>query len=134
MALFSQLGNYRNAGLLVMRAGIGAMMVFYGLPKLYEPDSWAGLGSNMSYVHVNFWPAFWGFMCVLTQTVGGLFCIIGLWFRLVCLLMIIVFGVAVIHHFRLQEGLRGAAPAIVLAFVYVGFLFVGPGKFSIDKG
>ena len=47
MALFSQLGNYKNTGLFLMRVGLGAMMIVHGLPKLTHPEKWAGLGSAM---------------------------------------------------------------------------------------
>ena len=133
MALFSQLGNYRNAGLFIMRSGIGAMMIVHGLPKITHPENWAGLGEAMGTLHIHFLPAFWGFMCALTETVGGLFSILGRWFRLVSLFMIVVFIVATLHHLNAGDGIAGASHAIELGFVYLGFLFIGPGKYSVDK-
>ena len=134
MALFSQLGNYRNTGLFIMRVGIGAMMIYHGLPKITHPEKWEGLGMAMGSLHIHFFPAFWGFMCAVTETVGGLFSILGLWFRLVSLLMIIVFTVAVLHHINAGDGIGGASEALELGFAYIGFLFIGPGRFSVDKG
>ena len=133
MALFSQLGNYRNTGLFIMRAGIGAMMIFHGLPKLTHPEKWAGLGGAMDTLHIHFLPAFWGFMCAITETIGGLFSILGLWFRLVSIFMIFLFIIASMHHIDAGDGIGGASHAIELGFVYVGFLFLGPGRFSVDK-
>ena len=134
MALFSQLGNYKNAGLFIMRAGIGAMMIVHGLPKITHPEKWAGLGEAMGTLHIHFFPAFWGFMCALTETVGGLFSILGLWFRLVSLFMVIVFTVATLHHLNAGDSITDASHAIELGFVYIGFLFIGPGRYSVDKG
>ncbi len=134
MALFPQLNNYRNTGLLIMRAGIGAMMIFHGLPKITHPEKWAGLGEAMGTLHIHFLPAFWGFMCAVTETIGGLFTVMGLWFRLVSLLMVFTFIVASLHHINSGDGLGEASHAIELAFVYFGFMFIGPGKFSVDKG
>jgi putative oxidoreductase len=89
MALFSQLGNYKNFGLLVMRAGLGVMMFIHGLPKLTGgPAKWESLGTAMGHLHIHFFPVFWGFMSAITETIGGIFCVLGLWFRLVCLLMV----------------------------------------------
>ena len=133
MALFSQLGNYRNAGLFIMRAGVGAMMIVHGLPKITHPEKWAGLGEAMGTLHIHFLPAFWGFMCALTETIGGLFSILGLWFRLVSLFMLIVFIVATLHHLNSGDSVADASHAIELAFVYFGFMFIGPGKYSVDK-
>lgn len=117
-----------------MRAGVGIMMVYHGLPKITHPEKWHGLGEAMGALHIHFWPAFWGFMCALTECIGGLFCVLGLWFRLVSILMVIVMVVAALHHFNTGDGLSGASHAIELAFVYFGFIFIGPGRFSIDKG
>ena len=117
----------------MMRAGIGGMMVVHGLPKITNPDSWAGLGAGMGALHIHFLPAFWGFMCALTETVGGLFTVLGLWFRLVALFMIFNFIVATLHDYD-AGGITKAAQAIELGFVYIGFLFIGPGKLSVDKG
>ena len=133
MALFSQLNRYSNFGLLVMRAGLGAMMIVHGLPKLTHPEKWADLGAAMGNLHIHFIPAFWGFMCALTETVGGLFCILGLWFRLVALFMVFNFVVAALSHIYGGDGIAEAAHAIELSFVFFGFLFIGPGNYSVDR-
>jgi putative oxidoreductase len=117
-----------------MRVGIGAMMVFHGLPKITHPEKWAGLGSAMGSLHIHFWPTFWGFIAALTETIGGLFSILGLWFRLVSLFMIFLFIVATLHHFDTGSSIGEASEAIELGFVYIGLLFLGPGRFSVDKG
>ena len=134
MALFSQLGNYKNFGLLVMRAGLGIMMFMHGLPKLTGGiPKWEALGHDMSYLHIHFMPAFWGFMCAVTECIGGLLCVLGLWFRFVCILMFINFVVAVLSHMAAGDGIMGASHAIELVFVFFGLTFVGAGTLSIDK-
>ncbi len=133
MALFSQVGRYSNFGLFIMRAGIGGIMIMYGLPILIHPDQWEGYGSAMGNLHVHFFPAFWGFMFALTETVGGLFLVIGLWFRLVSLLLLFSFIVAALSHFSKGQGIEKAAHALELCFVFAGLFFVGPGKISVDR-
>ncbi len=137
MALFSQVGKYSNFGLFIMRAGIGAILIMYGLPKLTHPEKWAGLGEAMGNLHIHFLYSFWGFMSALTLTVGGLFCILGLWFRLVSLLLLFNFIVATLVHLygsgSLNERLNDGAHAMELCFVFAGFFFVGAGKFSVDR-
>jgi putative oxidoreductase len=134
MALFSQLGNYKNFGILVARVGLGIMMFLHGLPKLTGgPEKWASLGQNIAHLHIHFYPVFWGFMSAITETIGGLFCVLGLWFRLVCLLMFINFIVAILTLFAGGSTVLEASEAIELCFVFFGFLFIGPGGISIDK-
>ena len=134
MALFSQLGNYRNFGLFVMRVGIGVMLFLHGLPKLTGgPAKWESLGHSMSNLHIHFYPVFWGFMSAITECIGGLFCVLGLWFRLVSLLMVFNFIVAILALLAGGKDALGASEAIELAFVFFGFLFLGAGSYSVDK-
>ena len=134
MALFSQLGNYKNFGLLVMRAGIGVMMFMHGLSKLTGgPVKWEDLGHSMSQLHIHFLPTFWGFMCAVTETIGGLFCVLGLWFRLVSILMVINFIVAALDCYAEAHKIMDASHAIELVFVFFGFIFLGAGEWSVDK-
>ena len=133
MALFSQVGRYTNFGLFIMRAGLGGIMILYGLPILTHSDQWADYGTAMGNLHVHFFPAFWGFMFALTETIGGLFLILGLWFRLVCLLLLFSFIVAALTHFSKHQGIEAAAHALELCFTFAGLFFVGPGKYSVDR-
>ena len=77
-----------NAGLLVLRIGIGLIFIIHGVPKLMGGvELWTQLGSTMSIVGISFAPAFWGFMAAITEVAGGLFIILGLLHRLVALMM-----------------------------------------------
>ena len=134
MALFSQLGNYRNFGLLVIRIGLGVMMFMHGLPKLTGgPEKWTALGHNMGYMHIHFFPVLWGFMSAVTESIGGIFIVLGLWFRLICVLMAINFIVAILTLFGAGKDIMGASEAIELAFVFFGLIFLGAGTLSVDK-
>ena len=133
MAIFGKLGRYTGTGLFIMRAGVGAMMIVHGLPNLTGgTKNWTDIGHAMGNLHIYFLPAMWGFISALTLTVGGLFCILGLWFRVVCLFMVFNFIVAATTHFTGIDGIAGAAHALELCFVFAGLLFLGPGRYSVD--
>lgn len=137
MALFSKLGNYKNFGLLVIRLGLGIMFIFHGYPKLIGGvKMWEEVGSATRSVGIHFLPVMWGLLAALTETVGGVLLILGLGFRLVCLLLFINMLVAVASHLHESGemgGVMGAAQAIEMAIVFAGLLFVGPGRYSVDK-
>ena len=134
MAYFSRLNNYRNTGLLIMRVGLGAMMIYHGYPKLLGgPEGWEGLGTSTKYIGITFLPLVWGFLAAVVETLGGFLLLIGLAFRPVCLLLVINMIVASATHFGKGDGLQGASHAVELAFVFAGLLFLGPGKYSVDK-
>ena len=134
MALLSNLGKYKNTGLLLMRVGLGAMFIYHGYPKLLGgPDKWAALGGAAKYIGIHFLPTFWGFLSACTETFGGFLLVIGLAFRPVCLLLLINLVVAALMHFGTGGGLEQAAHAIEDAIMFAGLLFVGPGRYSVDK-
>lgn len=134
MAILSNLGSYRNTGLFIIRVGLGVMFVLHGYPKLLGgPDKWVQLGSATKYIGIHFAPAFWGFMAACTETFGGFLLVLGLAFRPVCILLVINLVVAALMHLGTGGGLEQAAHAIEDAIVFAGLLFVGPGRYSVDK-
>jgi putative oxidoreductase len=137
MTLFGGLGNYKNFGLLIIRVGLGIMFIYHGYPKLIGgPEMWQRLGSATNSVGVHFLPTAWGLLSALTEAVGGFLLIIGLAFRPVCLLLFINLAVAAafsLHQGGENGGLGGAAHAIEDAIMFAGLLFVGPGRYSVDK-
>ncbi|PTQ99778.1 putative oxidoreductase [Mucilaginibacter yixingensis] len=134
MAMLSNLGNYKNFGLLVIRLGLGAMFIYHGLPKLEGgPEMWKGLGGAAANVGITFWPVLWGFLSALVEAGGGVLLILGLGFRPVCVLLLINLIVAASFLFHKGDGWAGAAHPIEDAIMFAGLLFVGPGKYSVDK-
>lgn len=134
MALLGKLGNYKDFGLLVMRAGVGAMMILHGYPKLLGgPDKWESLGGSMKNIGIHFMPVFWGGMAAVAETIGGLFLILGFFFRPSALLLCFTMVIAAMSHLYRGQGINEASHAITLGFVFFGLIFLGPGKYSVDK-
>ena len=135
MAIFETLGKYRNTGLLILRLGIGTMMIIHGFPKIAGgPDMWQGIGGNMKLIGIDFLPVMWGFMAAATETFGGFLLILGLFFRPVNMLLVFTMLIATLVHFSdPKQGLNEASHAIELAIVFFSLIFIGPGKYSIDK-
>ncbi|QXU41433.1 MULTISPECIES: DoxX family protein [Pedobacter] len=134
MAILDNLGKYRNTGLLLIRIGLGVMFIIHGFPKLAGgPDGWTGLGGSMKVIGINFLPVFWGFMAAVSETFGGFLLIVGLFFRPALILLIFTMIIAALVHFGKGDGLQGASHAIELGIVFFGLIFIGPGKYSVDK-
>jgi putative oxidoreductase len=133
MAALGKLGNYKNFGLFIIRVGLGIMFIYHGYPKLLGGQKmWEQLGESTKYVGIHFMPMVWGLLCALVETVGGVLLVIGLWFRPVCILLLINLAVAVAVSLH-GGGLQDAAHAIEDAIVFAGLIFLGPGKYSVDK-
>lgn len=134
MAIFESLGKYRNTGLLILRVGLGVMMMTHGLPKIMGgPSGWADLGGSMKVVGIDFLPTVWGFLAAISEGLGGFLLILGLFFRPVNMMLVFTMIIAALVHFAKGDGLSGASHAIELGVVFLGLIFIGPGKYSIDK-
>lgn len=135
MAVFSSLAKQRNFGLLILRIGLGAFMIIqHGLPKLMGgPELWAKVGSSMSHLGIDFFHVFWGLSAALVETLGGVFLILGLWFRPTAFAFCIVMAIAGYQHLQMGDGWSVASRAFELLFVFFGIAFVGPGKYSVDR-
>lgn len=134
MAIFGKLENFRDTGLLLMRVGLGIMMITHGYPKLMGgPEKWLKLGRAMEHFNIHSYHTAWGFAAAVAEGIGGLMLILGLFFRPMSILLMGTMIVAVTKHLAQGDGLSDASHAIELAFVFLGLVFLGPGRYSVDK-
>lgn len=132
--MFKKLGSYSNFALLLIRVGLGIMMIMHGYPKLTGGiDKWEKIGGAMSELGIDFLPVFWGFMASFAEAIGGMFLVLGLFFRPATLLLLMTMIVAALKHINGGDGIMGASHAIELAVVFIGLFILGPGKYSVDK-
>lgn len=128
------LNKYRDAGLLILRIGLGIMYIFHGAPKISSgPERWGKLGTAMGNFGIDFLPVFWGFMAAFSEFFGGLLLILGLFFRPACILLAITMIVAAGYHIDRGDGLLGASHAIENSIVLLSLILIGSGKLSLDK-
>ena len=127
------LAKYADFGLLLLRVSIGVLFILYTAPALLGgPAAWAHFGSGARAwgLHSHF--QLWGFLGALCGCTGGVLMIFGLFFRIGVLLVLVL---AIGHAIAVTKGagFRIALPSIEICFVLAGILFVGPGKYSVDK-
>lgn len=122
-----------NTGLLILRIGIGIMFILHGIPKLAGgPATWDFLGSQMDIIGVGLGATFWGFMAALSESLGGLLLILGLFTRPAAFLMLFTMFMATLMHLTNGDGLKGASHAIELGIVFLAVILTGAGRFSLD--
>ena len=127
------LAKYREAGLLLMRVSIGLLFILYAAPTLIGgPRAWAHFGAGAGHFGLHSHFQIWGFIGSLLGCLGGVLMIFGLFFRIGVLLVLVL---AIGHALAVCEGtgFRVALPSIEMCFVLAGLLFIGPGKYSVDK-
>lgn len=126
-------GQYRNVGLLIIRAGLGLIFILHGYPKVFGgPEKWEQVGVSMQYLGIEFAPMFFGFMAGAIELFGGLFLAFGIFFTPTLVLMILVMAVAAAEQAATGGGLTGITHPIELALVFLGLLFIGPGRYSLE--
>jgi putative oxidoreductase len=126
--------SFRDLGLLVFRLGLGGMFMWHGAPKVFGGAAkWAALGKTMGVFGITFAPAFWGFMSGFAEFFGGLLFAIGLFYRPACILLAGNMAVAFSSQMLTGKGLMKAAQSLEDGFAFLGALFVGPGKYSVDE-
>jgi putative oxidoreductase len=134
MILFENRYRTHDLGLLLLRIGVGAMFTLHGYPKLFGgPEAWAQIGGVMKLVGLDFAPAFWGFLAAVAETLGGQLLALGLCFRATCVLLLGTMIMATIMHVSSGDGFNGYSHALEAAFVFLGLLFSGPGRYSLDQ-
>jgi len=129
------LNTARDAGLLIMRAGIGVCFFYiHGLPKIMAgAPVWAKLGAAMGNLGIHFAPVGWGFMAASAEFAGGFLIIIGLLTRPAAAIMAFNMLVAVTMHLALGQGLETASHALELLFFFTGLMLTGAGRYSLDR-
>lgn len=126
-------GKYFDLGLLILRVGIGVMMILHGAPKMFGgPEKWETIGAATQHVGIHFAPMFFGFMAALAEFFGGILLLFGLYFGAALVLLIINMAVAASYHLGSGDGLMGASHAIELGILFLSLLFIGPGLYSLD--
>ena len=132
--ILTWLSNYRDLGLLVLRAGIGIMMTLHGWPKLAGGlPAWEKLGQAMSHVGINFFPGFWGFSCAMVETIGGVLLIIGFCFRPVTILLTLNFIVATVLLYKTSGVFLDWSRPAEMLILFFSRIFIGAGKYSVDR-
>lgn len=134
MPLLENRYRYADLGLLLLRLGLGVMFVVHGYPKLMGgPATWTALGGEMRHLGLGFAPTFWGLAAAVAETIGGQLLALGLLFRWACAALLLTMIVATVSHLAAGEGFDGYAHAVESGIVFLGLLFVGPGKYSVDQ-
>jgi len=126
--------KYKDQVLLFARCTLGLFFIFvHGLPKIMGgPERWEGVGGALSSIGITFWPEGFGLIAALSEFIGGILLILGLWFRPATLFIMLTLTVASISTYASAGISRAAHPIEVLLFLLVLFA-IGPGKYSLDK-
>lgn len=139
------LGKYREGGLLFLRVGIGILFIGHALLMISGKGHWYSLRSLQSHWHaigaaampsigMTSYLTLWGALAFFSEFIGGIFLVLGFCFRPACLFLAVTMTIATIMHMKHHDPFNTAiSHAAKMAIVFYSLLFIGAGKYSIDK-
>jgi len=132
--MFKSLAKYSDLGLLIGRLGIGIIFLVFGWQKLSGGQSaWTYYGHAMASIGITFAPGIWGLAAALSEFAGGALLLLGFLFRPAAALLAFTMIVAFASTFRQHPHNFGQySRSIEMFCIMIVFLFVGPGKYSIE--
>jgi putative oxidoreductase len=134
MAAFQFLSKYRETGLFLIRASLGLIFIILLAPILWSGEgSWEHFGSAMRHLDFHAHYKFWGFVGAVLGCAGGVLMILGLFFRIGVLFALAVTLVHLVAVWDSHGDLHARMPAIEMSILLLSVLFIGPGKYSVDK-
>ncbi len=124
----------KDAGILILRLGIGLPFIFIsGLMKIQSgPELWTQIGGAMSKIGITFFPVFWGFMASISEFVGGILIVLGLFTRPAAAFMAFTMIIASIFLLSMRDQWYNVVTPIEMLAVFIALMFLGAGKFSLD--
>lgn len=127
--------SFPNAGMLVVRVGLGTMFVLHGAPKMMGgPDTWVNLGAAMGNLGLTFAPTFWGFMAAFAEFGGAILLILGFLTRPAALLMACTMAVATFMHYTNGDNfMHVTSRPLELFFAFMAIALIGAGQWSFDN-
>lgn len=126
MAIFDNLSRYRPYALAALRIIAALLFIEHGTQKLFGFPASQMEGSLPTMLLV----------AALLEFVGGILVLIGLFTRPVAF---ILSGQMAVAYFMAHApsspfpALNGGDAAILFCFVFLYFVFAGPGAFSVDE-
>jgi putative oxidoreductase len=133
--VLTSLTRFRDWGLLFLRVALGALYIYaHGWHKLAGGVRlWHEIGMAVRFVGIHFGYTFWGLMAALSETLGCVLLILGCLFRPACILLFITMLVASAMMMHLRAPWDNASHPMELGILFFSLIFIGPGKYSIDK-
>lgn len=128
------LSKYRDFGLLFIRLGIGIAFTFtYGIMKIEAgPEMWTIIGSAMTKLGITFGHTFFGFLASASEFFGGILLMLGLFTRTAAFFMAFTMLMAFVTHLSNLDPWHVAMHPMELFAVFMGLIFLGAGKISLD--
>ena len=123
---------------LLLRAGMGVILIVHGLQKFFGWFGGAGIERTAQLLEKFGYPAplFWTYVIASLETFGGILLLIGFMIRPVAFAFAI-FMIFAVHYTSTTGGFiwfrGGSEYSLVILFISVYYLMHGAGTLSLDR-
>jgi len=129
--MFGSQERKNNSGLLIMRLGLAAALLIHAVPTLIAGDSaWQSVGRTLNFINIGLPQTLLGFIFLILAALGAVSLLFGYFFRIACIVLFALFGLYFFNYFSI--GYKSLMLwSAGLASVFLGLVFVGPGRYAI---
>ena len=129
--MFGSQEQKNNFGLLIMRLGLASALLVHSVPALIGGDTaWQSVGRTINFINIGVPQTLLGFIFLLLAALGGVSMLFGYFFRIACIVLSVLFGLYFFNYFSIGYKTLMLWSA-GLAAVFLGLIFVGPGRYAI---
>lgn len=123
-----------QAGLCFLRIGVGLLTIPHGIPKMMGgAEAWEQMGVMfMQPLNIYFLPVMWGFLGAVSEFVGGILLVLGFGTRIASVFLTVMMGIATAWHIQRGDSFMVYSFPLSLMVVFIAFIIVGSGKYSVD--
>ena len=129
--------NARDLGLLVLRLGLGVVMVAHGSQKAFGAFGGRGMEAFTAGIESMGIPALFAWLAMLSELAGGLAVILGAFTRIAALMIAVTMTVAIVRvglprgFFANSPGGAGIEFPLALLTLAVALVLLGPGRLCL---
>lgn len=87
----------------------------------------------MGLLGIKFGYPVWGFLAACAEALGGFLLVIGWQTRIAATAMAFTMLMATLMHYTGGDGFNVYSHPLEMFAVFAGLIFIGPGKYSVDK-
>jgi uncharacterized membrane protein YphA (DoxX/SURF4 family) len=121
-----------NIGLLIMRLGLAASLMFYSVPRLLNgAGAWTAVGKDLRFLQAHFSAQVVGLILLLVELLAGLGMLTGYLFRISCGLLVAVYSLYFFNYIHVGYKTLPLYAGTLACFA-LGLLLTGAGRFAVS--
>lgn len=130
--LLSSRDRKKDAGLLIMRLGTAAVLLWHSVPKLIGGvPAWKSIGTTLAFINLGMPESFLGLLSLALETLCSIGLVFGYFFRLSSAVLFVLMLLYSLNYFNVAYKTL-MMWSLALTCVFLGLVFTGPGQYALS--